>query len=204
MRRKVIWLPIAGITFIIGVASAMIWFQFPNLRGSSHEPAAEPKPLRGSERMHICLKRFDINLGDNFDYVDGIVNLVPDPNGPNENISWHKGKLADFLSVSQPSIEIDKENRLNPSIFCTFDDQKKLKSFSISWTHEGQQSNSIKREIIDALIEREHFCMAGKNLTLDKSTFIDQVDFGDYVQEFAYDFSERPNFWGVSYSITMK
>lgn len=203
MSRKKIWLPIAGLTLIFGIASAVLWFQFSDLRTSGQESAAEPKPLRGSERMRGCSKRFDINLGDSFDHVNGIVSVVPDPNGPNGNFTWHEGKLTDFFSVSQSSIEIDKENRLNPSIFFTFDDQKKLKSFSISWTHEGEQSNSIKRQIIDALIEREHFCMAGKTLPLDRTTFTDQVEVGDYVQEFAYDFSDRP-YWKVSYSTTMK
>ena len=204
MKRKVIWLSIAGITFIIGVASAMVWFQFPNLRGSNPQPPVESKPLRGSERMHVCLKRFDINLGDSFDYVNKVINLTPDPNGPNENISWQAGKLTDFFSASQFPIELDKDNRLNPSIFCVFDEQKKLKSFSISWTYEGQQSNSIKRKIIDTLIEREHFCMAGKKINLEESRFIKKVDVGDYVQEFGYDFSERLAFWRVSYSIAMK
>lgn len=207
MKRRVTWIIVAIITFIIGVASATGWFYFPRPRNSSQQNYAIPaerESLRGSERMHACLKRFDINLGDSFQYVDGLINLTPDPNGPNENIGWQQGKLTDFFRVPEQIIEIDKENKLQPAIYFTFDEWKRLKSFYISWSLNGEERNSLKRKIIDAVIKGELTCIASEDIDFKKNSFKLKSDFGDYIQEFKYDFSGRTAFWLVSYSIEMK
>ncbi len=203
MKRKITWLSVAVATFIVGVVSAVLWLRFPHVDSSNQQPI-NPQSLRSPANAHICLKSYDINLGDSFHYVSGLISLSPDPNGPNESIPWQTGKLTDFLSVSQESIFLDKDTRLNPSIFCTFDDQKRLRSFSISWLYDGRKSNSVKRKIIETLIEKEHTCMAEKNFDLKKSSFKDRVDLSDHVQEFACDFSDNSSFWSVSYSLEMK
>jgi hypothetical protein len=203
MKRKILQLSVAGVTFIIGVVSSMIWLQIPKLSSYNQQPITRCQSVQTFERIRVCSKRYDINLGDSFQQVSNVIPLNADPNGPNENVSWQAGKLTDFYSVGEPSIKIDEENELNPAIFYTFDDQQRLKAFYISWTYDGLKNDSIKQKTINTLFEKEYDCM-GKNIDFNKNTYTDKVDFGNYVQEFKYDFSESSSFWSVSYSITIK
>src|ERR1044072_1582477 len=185
-----IWLLVSILTLITSPAS--IFSQ--QLSGKS---------FSDTERVQVCFKRFDIHLGDSFQQVNSLIYLNRDPNGKNQNITWQKGRFTDFYSVGEAQLEIDKENWLNPHISCTFDDQKQLKSFHISWTHEGVQNVFLKRKIIDVLIDREHPCMTGKKIKLEKSRYAEKTNYGGYVEKFEYGFSKR-SFWRVSYSIEMK
>jgi hypothetical protein len=206
MRHIILPLSTVLLTFIIGLASATAWLYFHhqlNTRQQSANIYIQLESFRRPERLHICLTRFDINLGDSFQYVDSLIHLMPDPNGPNQNTSWQQGKLTDFFSVSGDSIKLDKDNRLNPAIYCTFDDQKRLKSFFISWRFEGKQINSVKRKILDTVIEREHLCMNGRRFEKPLDVHTDYLDYGDYWEVFAYDFRENSN-WSTGYVIETK
>ena len=204
MKRKITWLLVATSTFALGVAIAWLYLHTQNNLGLlSVNVYTQPAPSRVLDRMHVCLKRFDINVGDSFEYVNSQIHLSPDPNGPNQNTSWQEGKFTDFFSVSGDSIELDKDNRLNPAVYCTFDDQKKLKSFFISWRFEGRQIDSVKRKILDTLIQREHLCMKGKSFDKWLEVHTDSLDFGAYSEVFAYDFRGNSN-WSVSYVIETK
>jgi hypothetical protein len=207
MKRKIGWVIVATLTFIVGVVSVTSWFYFRNSGSSiqqNYTISAESESLRGSERMHVCLKTFDINLGDSFAYVDSVIILTPNPNGPNQNIAWRQGRLTDFYTIPEQQIEIDKENKLQPVICLTFDDRKRLRSFDINWSLYQDGSNSLKRKIIDVLVSRELTCMASKGIDLKKNIFKSRSDFGDYIREFKYDFSDRNPLWSVSYSMEMK
>ena len=207
MKSKLAYILLAAITFVVGVVASADWSSSSCLT-SKLSPDAVINPqnanIRTAKQRRACLKSFRINLGDNFQYVNSIVALQPDPNGPHENISWHAGKLTDFFSASQPTIEIDAENRLNPAFFATFDDQRKLRSLSVSWTHEGVKSAVVKRKIIRTLIEKEFICLQDKVSNLADKTFASKFDGGDYVQEFEADFGAEASWWGVRYSIAMK
>jgi hypothetical protein len=207
MKHKISRVIVAILTFIVCAVSVTGWFYFKNSGGSIQQNQtifAENEPLRGSDRMHACLKTFDINLGDNFAYLDSVLSPIPNPNGPNLNITWRKGRLTDFFTIPEQQIEIDKEHQLQPAISLTFDDRKRLRSFEITWAIFNDESNSLKRKIIDVLVRRELTCMASKVIDLKKNVFKSRSDFGDYIQEFKYDFSDRNPFWSVSYSMEMK
>lgn len=81
MKRWLAWLLIAALTFIIGVASAMVMSHSTPLRRAVRQDEAGSQNFRGSERMHLCLKNFDVNLGDSFAYVNSLMPLTPDPIG---------------------------------------------------------------------------------------------------------------------------
>lgn len=207
MRYKLAYVLLAVITFVMGVAASADWLSSSCLTSKLPSDAAiypQSANIRAANQRRACSKSFRVNLGDSFQYVKELLDLQPNPNGPHENVFWQVGKLTDFYSVSQPSLEIDTENRLHPAVFATFDDQQKLHSLHVSWTYDGWENPPMKRKIIRTLIEQEFVCLQNKPINFERKAFADKLDGGDYVQEFEANFGTRTSWWGVRYSIAMK
>jgi hypothetical protein len=199
MKRKIICLSVAGITFVIGITTATIWTRFPHIL--RFERLSVAAPMRGAAKYNVCVKGFDINLGDSFDYVASVLDLTHDPNGPTQGSLWPKGRPTDFYSLGQPSVKIDKESQMNPAIFCTFDENRRLKSFSMSWLYEGRQDVFARKRMFRAMVEKEHLCWSPEDLDLRKNRLTATIDSGTCLQTFEYNFGER---WTADYTIAMK
>lgn len=111
--------------------------------------------LRGSKIGQTCLRNLDIRISDSFFYIDGVLPVSPNPNGPNQNIEWVKGKRTDFFSTSWPENIFSYANDVNRldsnvvsntgTVFClSFDDEKKLQSLSVSWLYTGDRTRSTR------------------------------------------------------------
>jgi hypothetical protein len=198
------WIFALALTFVVGTAAAVTCFRLQNDPAVHFDTLDENAALRDAKRINVGLRALDISLGDSFDHVDKLVALNPDPNGPNQNIDWSKDRLTDYFSISRPSISIDRNNRLNPAVFFSFNDRKRLESSTIRWTHEGERSNHSKRKIIDALIEGELAGLDEKDIDLKQTHYSKKSETDDYIQEFAIDFSEKASHWSVTYSISIK
>jgi hypothetical protein len=204
MRRKVIWLSAAAVTFIVGVASVLVWLRFSNTQSASQEPPVKTQAVRGLERMRACLKRFDIRLGDSFQHVDALIPISHNPNGPNQNTAGPEGAYTDFMSFGQPLIALDDENELFTAIYCAFDEDNRLRSFKINWSVSYvEESESLKRKMMDTLLTRDLTCINLEEIDFKKGTHKVESDGGDYVQEFEYNFRAGHAYW-ASYSVEMK
>jgi len=140
-------------------------------------------------------------LGDSFDQVDSVVHLNHDPNGPNQGGLWSKGRFTDFYSTDEPSVIIDKESRLNPAILCTFDPDRRLRSFTVTWLYDGDRNIFGRRKFFGALMEKEHVCWSPEKFDTRKTMLTDTSDLGNAFQTFEYEFGQS---WTASYTIAMK
>ena len=145
-----------------------------------------------------CCCTLDIQIGDSVEDVFSIIPITGDPNGPNQNPVWRSGSDTDFFSTSGPRHQFAAGGALNSSVFCTFDDQRRLKALSVVWTYDGEGTPQASVDITRWLLNEAHPCFTGRIVAGPGNDWVFQHVANGYVHELRS--STAGVFWRVEYS----
>jgi hypothetical protein len=158
--------------------------------------------MQGPEVRRVCVESLDIRVGDSFDKVAEIISLRPDPNGANQNMRWVAGKYTDFLSTAGPEYSFDDGSGvLRSTVYCTFDDRRRLRSLTLSWTYDREQTTKARDAVLNALQNKIHKCLNKRIIEVSRGKYVARIDYGTYSQEFVFD-STGSDKWQIHYTIS--
>jgi hypothetical protein len=170
------------------------------IRAGEKMPSRTPKPENANVKSSTCFNPYNINLGDRFSTIDSYLSLQPDPNGPNENINWIKGKKTDFYTTSLKTVRLDQRNTLNAVVYATFNDRQGLTYLSVSWTLDGEDNDAAKLKVLHWLRQHKHPCLP-ISVKANPGSYPLIIERDSAVAEFTV---ANGFYWSVSYTLKAK
>lgn len=205
MKLKLIYIIVFLTAFLFGSLFFTNFFKSKILSQTKKNVKAEVSKA-SKNKIPTCLKKINLNLGDNFVFVDKFLSLNKDPNGENGNIEWEHGKLTDYFSIFQPQFDHQFEDgdKLNSSIFVVFDENQQLTSLTINWIYDGENNRRNHFKTIKYLLIDQVHCFNLEDFDLNKLKDKRTISSNLYESSFEYNFSDFSSFGKASYTIKYK
>jgi hypothetical protein len=150
---------------------------------------AGPKPMTPDPHVRkVCVEELDVRVGDAFEKVEKAVTLAPDP----------AGTATDFVAARGPERSIDG-GTLRSTLHFAFDGRRRLRSVTIAWRWDGEQTARAREAIVEALAGQIHPCFKAHALgEVAPGRHEAQIHYGTYSERLVFDATDG---WHISYTI---
>jgi hypothetical protein len=151
--------------------------------------APSKPPFQGPDVRRVCLEGLDVHVGDTYEKVATRLALSPDADTP-----------ARFTSTG-PDVHVANGGTLRSALALTFDTRRRLRSVTVAWTYDGEQTAAARDAVLTLLTGEVHSCLKGVDIATDEGVSRARIDYGTYSERFELD-STGGGRWRIHYTIS--